>query len=188
MAPSSRSLMVPAQSSPPPGPRGSRPRRARAGWSWTTWLLVGLCFGLGYGLTQRLVRFEAVGEPGGSQRFGVKPAPGTSLDSLRERSGTRGQKLPADLDRLGQEGQKLREQKEIEKREAELGERERQERERAQREEDRARLEALQASPDSETTPPTEEHHAAPPAPAPVDEFPAPPVLPAPPAPPAPAP
>jgi len=186
MAPPFQPPMASAQPSPPPGPRGSRARRPRAGWSWTTWLLLGLCFGLGYGLTQRLVRFEAVGEPGGNQRFGVKPPPGTSLDSLRERSGARGQKLPADLEKIEQEGQERREQQESEKRQAELGERESQEAERAQREADRTRLEALEGSPDPESSPPIEAPLAAPPAPAPVEEFPAPPVLPAPPAPPAP--
>jgi len=182
--------MVPAPSSPSPGPRGSRPPRPRGGWSWQTWLLVGLCFGLGYGLTQRLVRFEAVGDPGGAQRFGVKPPPGTSLDSLRERSGVRERKLPADLDRLEQEGQKLSEQKEIEKREAELAEKQRQEAEQLQREEERARLRALEAGSEPEVAPPVEDPQPTPvaPPPAPSAEFPAPPALPPPPPPPVPAP
>lgn len=188
MAPPPLPSMVPAPSSPSAGPRGSRSPRPRGGWSWQTWLLVGLCFGLGYGLTQRLVRFEAVGDPGGVQRFGVKPPPGTGLDSLRERSGARGQKLPADLERIEKEGQERREQAEIEKRQVDLAEKQRQEAERLQQEEDRTRLEALDRSPETEVAPPIQEPLAAPPVPAPAAEFPAPPELPAPPPPPAPVP
>jgi len=188
MAPPPVPLMVPAPSSPSSGPRGSRSPRPRAGWSWKTWLLVGLCFGLGYGLTQRLVRFEAVGDPGGVQRFGVKPPPGTGLDSLRERSGARGHKLPADLDRIEKEGQERREQAEIEKRQVDVEERERRERERAQREEDRIRLETLDRGTEPEAASPIQEPLAAPSVPAPPAEFPAPPELPAPPPPPAPVP
>jgi hypothetical protein len=108
--------MAPAE---PPAP----PRRG-----WITWLLIGLCAGLGYGATHRLLRYPFSTEGwGGHLRFGVKPVPGTSLDSLRQRSGERNQALRADLDKLQAERDRQREQAETDRRQAELETRDRQE-------------------------------------------------------------
>jgi hypothetical protein len=106
--------MAPAE--PPAAPRRG----------WITWLLIGLCAGLGYGATHRLLRYPFSTEGwGGHLRFGVKPVPGTSLDSLRQRSGVRDQTLRADLDKLQAERDRQREQAETDRRQAELETRDR---------------------------------------------------------------
>ncbi|MCT0230317.1 hypothetical protein KQ306_05505 [Synechococcus sp. CS-1324] len=67
---------------------------------WLVPLLVGLCFGLGYAITDRLLsRGGDATQPLGLD-FGVKPFPGTSLESLRMRFGTDRTEIRGDLDRL----------------------------------------------------------------------------------------
>jgi hypothetical protein len=106
--------MAPAE--PPASPRRG----------WITWLLIGLCAGLGYGATHRLLRYPFSTEGwGGHLRFGVKPVPGTSLDSLRQRSGERDPSLRADLDKLQAERDRTREQADTDRRQAELETRDR---------------------------------------------------------------
>ncbi|MEB3264422.1 MAG: hypothetical protein VKJ66_08640, partial [Synechococcus sp.] len=98
-----------------------RPSKRDAGirHSWRVWLVVGLCFGLGYGLTQRFTSFRR-GEGGGiEQRFRAKPAPGTRLDDLRRRAGEDDEDLRPDLDRLSREREEEEKQrKELEERES----------------------------------------------------------------------
>ena len=107
------------------------------------WLFVGACFGLGYGVTQRLMRVNVSGGWQGSQLFGVKPFPGTGLAGLRERFGAEKMEIRGDLDLLELERQKQEEQKEISRREAEIKRREAEDQERRQREAERIRLELL---------------------------------------------
>lgn len=91
---------------------------------WIRWLLIGLCAGLGYGIAHRLLVFPFSTEGlGGHLRFGVKPVPGTSLEALRQRHGSKGEELRADLDKLVAERDRQREQAETERRRAELEER-----------------------------------------------------------------
>jgi hypothetical protein len=93
--------------------------------SWRVWLVVGLCFGLGYGLTQRFTALQR--SEGGSiqQRFRAKPPPGTRLDDLRRRSGDDDADLQPDLDRLARDREEQEEKrKELEERRRELEERE----------------------------------------------------------------
>lgn len=93
---------------------------------WITWLLIGLCAGLAYGATHRLLRVPFATEGwGGHLRFGVKPVPGTSLDSLRQRNGSRNEELRADLDSLQAERDRQREQTETDRRQAEIEQRDR---------------------------------------------------------------
>lgn len=66
--------------SPAPGPR---PRRR----AWQGPLLAGLCFGIAYGLTQRLLTFNVADLIRFGQSFDVQVFPGTSLESLRLRYG-----------------------------------------------------------------------------------------------------
>lgn len=123
------------------------------------WLFVGACFGLGYGVTQRLMRVNVSGGWQGSQLFGVKPFPGTGLAGLRERFGAEKMEIRGDLDLLELERQKQEEQKEISRREAEIKRREAEDQERRQREAERIRLEAIerQANPGfNDTALPTE--------------------------------
>ena len=78
--------MVTARPASPP--RGPRPRPAgRLGWDWRVWWIVGLCFGLGYGASLRLLSLGGENGRGASQRFDVQPSPGTTLESLRQRFG-----------------------------------------------------------------------------------------------------
>lgn len=148
------------------------------------WLFVGVCFGVGYGVTQRLMRVNVSGAWQGSQLFGVKPFPGSALSGLRERFGAEKMEIRGDLDLLELERQKQQEQKEIARREAELKRREAEDQERRQREADRIRLEAIeqQSTPSPNETaipaePPIESPLLTPP-----EALPEPPSLPAPPA------
>jgi hypothetical protein len=108
------------------------------------WLLVGACFGLGYGVTQRLLRVSVGGGWQGNQLFGVKPFPGTGLSGLRERFGAERLQIRGDLDLLELERQKQLEQKEMARRESELKRRQEEDDARRQREADRIRLEAIE--------------------------------------------
>jgi hypothetical protein len=135
--------MVPAQPPKPAGARAPRHRPARQVRSWRGWLLLGLCFGLGYGVTHRLVALDLGGGTGGNQRFGVKPFPGTGLDALRQRYGAEGQGIRGDLEKVEREHQQKQAEKEGTERRAELEEQERARQEQQQRQEERARLEEL---------------------------------------------
>jgi hypothetical protein len=61
-------------------------------------LLVGACFALGYGLTQRLLDLRLPGLVQWGQTFEPRDRPGTSLDSLRLRFGSDQQELRGRLD------------------------------------------------------------------------------------------
>jgi hypothetical protein len=129
-------------------------------------LFVGACFGLGYGVTQRLLRLDTAIPWQGSQPFGVKPFPGTALKGLRERYGDNPMEIRGDLDLLDQERQKEKEEKEATAREAELKRRELEEQERLRQEEERMRLEDQQR----ESEPPIPEPPAVDPIEAPTPQ------------------
>lgn len=80
-APAASSVAMATAAKPPlPRPPGTdRP--------WVGPLLVGLAFGLAYGITDRLLRLNIGGWVPLGQTFDVRPASGTSLESLRQRSG-----------------------------------------------------------------------------------------------------
>lgn len=84
--------MAHAQAAAPARPR-PRPR-------WQAPLLVGFCFGLGYGVTHRLLALQLPSLVRLGQGFEVRPFPGTSLESLRLRFGTDSQEIRGDLDLL----------------------------------------------------------------------------------------
>ena len=65
---------------------------------WRRPLLVGVCFALGYGLTQRLLDLRLPGLVQWGQTFEPRDRPGTSLDSLRLRFGSEQQDLRGRLD------------------------------------------------------------------------------------------
>jgi hypothetical protein len=76
----------------------AQPRPVRPPW-WQGPLVAGVCFAVGYGITQRLLalgwpQFVQLG-----QGFEVRAFPGTSLESLRLRFGAEGQSIRADLER-----------------------------------------------------------------------------------------
>jgi len=68
-------------------------------------LLVGFCFGLGYGVTQRLLALPLLSLVRLGQGFEVRPFPGTSLESLRLRFGAENQEIRGDADLLQLEQQ-----------------------------------------------------------------------------------
>ncbi len=101
-----------------PRPR-TRPRGLKS------WLLLGVCFGLGYGITHRLLALRLDTGWNGRQRFEVKSFPGTELDGLRRRFGDASMQIRGDLDLLELERQQQRETAEIEQRREAIEERER---------------------------------------------------------------
>ncbi len=82
--------------------------------------MVGVCFGLGYGLTQRLVALNLPALVHLGQGFGARPFPGTGLESLRQRFGAEGQEIRGDLDLLELEAENRRQEEEIAKRQKAL--------------------------------------------------------------------
>jgi hypothetical protein len=66
-------------------------------------LVAGLCFGLGYALTHRLLGLRVDGLVPLGQPFSVKPFPGTSLESLRQRFGAEKEPIEANPDLLDAE-------------------------------------------------------------------------------------
>jgi hypothetical protein len=121
-----------------------RALQRRNRWDWRMWLLVGVCFGLGYAVTQRLLRVSVSAGWQGNQLFGVKPFPGTGLSGLRERFGAESMQIRGDLDLLELERQSKEEQKETARREVEIKRRQAEDDARRQREADRIRLEAIE--------------------------------------------
>lgn len=131
--------MVTARPSSPPGgtaPRGAPPggKQQRAGgrpaWDWRLWAIVGLCFGVGYAASLRLLSLAGPEEGGNRQRFDVQPAPGTTLDSLRQRFGGDSREIRGDLDLLELEQEQKQEATAIEERRRQMEERDAQERQR----------------------------------------------------------
>jgi len=136
------------------------------------WLLLGVCFGIGHGLTQRLLEVRLGEGLGGRQSFGVKAFPGSGLDGLRKTHPSDSRSLRADLDALEQERLRQKEAQDLDRRQADLERRDQEERERRERESERLRLEELQspppAAPDSTLdAAPAEPLEALPPPPAP---------------------
>ena len=121
------------------GPAASAPRR-----DWRQWLVLGLLFGLGHGVTDRLIRGQGEGAgPAGSQNFSVQPFPGESLEALRRRYGTRPEDVRVDFEALDQEKRNQQDLAETEKRRAELEDRQQAEDRQSQQEAERARVDAL---------------------------------------------
>ncbi|MFN5162436.1 MAG: hypothetical protein ACK5IA_11250 [Cyanobacteriota bacterium] len=147
-----------------PSPRFAGSGRRRA-------LVLGLCFGLGYGLVHRfsLLHFGDGRGLGGNQQFGVKAFPGTSLEELRKRSGASSPSVRADLEQIEQERRRAREDKEQARREAEIEQRNTEESDRLQRDDETARLEQLQApaAPAAAPEPPIDSPLLSPPPPVP---------------------
>jgi hypothetical protein len=93
---------------------------------WRGPLVAGFCFGLGYGITQRVLALQLPSLVQLRQGFDVREFPGTSLESLRLRFGNDTQEIRGDLEVLELERQaKQREQerKEEERKQAEADQR-----------------------------------------------------------------
>ncbi len=127
------SMVTARPSSPPSGapPSGPRARAgSRPGWDWRVWWIVGLCFGLGYAASLRLLSLGGEEERGNRQRFDVQAAPGTTLESLRQRFGGEAREIRGDLELIDLEQQQKQEQADLEERRRGMEEREAQERQR----------------------------------------------------------
>jgi hypothetical protein len=90
-----------AKSQPkPPGPARSGAKIQSIPKSrWQGPLVAGLCFGLGYGITQRLLSLQLPTFVQLGQGFELRSFPGTGLQSLRLKFGTEAQPIRADLER-----------------------------------------------------------------------------------------
>jgi hypothetical protein len=154
----------------PPAPRSpgtGRPRTAGSKGPWWRWLVLGLCFSLGYGLTQRLGRMgSSSAAMGAIPSFAAQNSPGTRLGELQKRFGAEGQSLLGDLDRLAEERRQDGQRQEEDSRKAAQEQQNQQSQDAAQRESDRVRLEALNNAPDSAASNP-EPILLPPPEPAP---------------------
>ncbi len=84
---------------------------------WAPWVLplaAGLCFGVGYALTDRLLSLGKGESVKLDQSFDVKPFPGTSLESLRLRFGADRKELPGNLELIEQQSSKQESSKQSE--------------------------------------------------------------------------
>jgi hypothetical protein len=91
--------------------------------------VAGLCFGLGYGVVQRLMRLELPSGGALQESFRVREFPGTSLESLRMRQGGEAKPIRGDLGPLEREEQQRKAEEERRRREQEIeAERQRQNR------------------------------------------------------------
>ncbi len=154
----------------PPAPRSpgtGRPRIEGSNGPWWRWLVLGLCFSLGYGLTQRLGRS---GPPsaamGAVPSFAAQESPGTRLAELQKRFGAEGHSLLGDLDQLVQERRQEAIRREEESRKAAQEQLNQQTKDAADSQAERIRLEALNHGPDP-AAPNPEPILLPPPAPAP---------------------
>ena len=104
---------------PSPTPRTRRQARlAPPEPRWRRWLLLGLFFGLGHGLTQRLLEVRWQEDSNRPPAFRAKSPPGgTSLEDLRRRQGDQSKSLAADLDTLAREKRDQQQKQEAAKRE-----------------------------------------------------------------------
>ncbi len=137
----------PQQASRSPGT--GRPRSEAARGPWWRWLVFGLCFSLGYGLTQRLGRMGSSSAAKGEvPAFAAQESPGTRLGELQKRFGAEGKSLVADLDRLLEERRQEGQRQEEESRKANQDQLNQEREDAAQRQADRIRLEALNNGPD----------------------------------------
>lgn len=75
---------------------------------WRTPLVVGLCCGLGYGMTTRLLALRLPGFLQLGQGFDVRPFPGTTLERLRRQFGVETQDIRGDLVLLELEDQNIK--------------------------------------------------------------------------------
>ena len=91
--------MAKSQSKPagPPRPGAKIQPIPRSRWQGP--LVAGLCFGLGYGITQRLLSLQLPTFVQLGQGFELRAFPGTALQSLRLKFGSEAQPIRGDLER-----------------------------------------------------------------------------------------
>lgn len=122
---------------PPPktSPRQARLAATISPPRWRRWLILGLLFGLSYGLTQRLLDVRwGEGSTKAPSFQPTSPPGGTPLEELRREKGENPKPLAADLEELSRNQRK-------EKEKGEAIQREQSDRQNAAREEEKQRLE-----------------------------------------------
>ena len=135
---------APFQPHPPASMVAVHSSRSAARRDWRHWLALGVCFGLGHGIADRLIRSQGDGGgPAGHQNFGVQAFPGETLEALRRRHGDAPKDVVVDFAALEQEKRNQQDQADTGKDRAELEDRQRAEARQAQQEAERARLDAL---------------------------------------------
>lgn len=88
--------MAQVSSRPQPHPKpGNKPSNKPR---WQLPLLVGVCFGLGYGVANRLLALQLPALVRLGQGFEVRPFPGQSLESLRLQFGTEEREVRGNLE------------------------------------------------------------------------------------------
>lgn len=144
--------MAPA---PSPTTRSRRQARlARATPRWRRWLLIGLFFGIGHGLTQRLMEVRWGEDSNRPPAFRAKaPSGGTSLEELRRQHGQQAKPLTADLETLARAKREEKEKQATAKKEEEARQKAALQREKDRVESEQRRMEAF----DSPTEPPMSE-------------------------------
>ncbi len=90
--------MAKPQSQPPAKPRPGARIQPIPKSRWQGPLLAGLCFGLGYGITQRLISLQLPTFVQLGQGFELREFPGTGLQSLRLKFGAEAQPIREDLE------------------------------------------------------------------------------------------
>jgi hypothetical protein len=151
--------MAPAPSST------NRPRRqarlAPPTPRWRRWLLLGLLFGLGYGLTQRFLdlRWEEDGSRPPAFRSKATSG-GTTLEELRRRHGNQARPLTADLEALAREKQEEQKKKEAARREEAARLKAAKEEEKTSLDSERRRLEEINRPPEPEAPEPSRQPDA----------------------------
>ncbi|WP_254968615.1 hypothetical protein [Cyanobium sp. CH-040] len=93
---------------------------ARMPSPWRLALVAGVCFGLGYGVVQRLMQLELPRGGRLSEPFRMRQFPGTSLDSLRLKLGEEPRPLRGDLGVLEQQEQQRKAEEERARRDREM--------------------------------------------------------------------
>ena len=91
--------MAKSQPKPPGPPRPVVKIQSIPKSRWQGPLVAGLCFGLGYGITQRLLSLQLPTFVQLGQGFELRAFPGTALQSLRLKFGTEAQPIRGDLER-----------------------------------------------------------------------------------------
>lgn len=95
--------MAQVSSRPQPHPKpGNKPSNKPR---WQVPLLVGVCFGLGYGVANRLLALQLPALVRLGQGFEVRPFPGQSMESLRLQFGTEEREVRGNLEPLEPDSQ-----------------------------------------------------------------------------------
>ena len=94
-----------AQVSSRPQPRSKPGNKPSNKPRWQLPLLVGVCFGLGYGVANRLLALQLPALVRLGQGFEVRPFPGQSLESLRLQFGTEEREVRGNLEPLDPDSQ-----------------------------------------------------------------------------------